>query len=80
MKALIAVSGRAKFGNGANHVWHRCYVLTVPLLFPHLPILTPPLISGIHSHLPPLLFLSSPTLFPLILLISFHVLPQSLSA
>jgi hypothetical protein len=59
----------------------KCYVLTVPLLFPpHHPILTPPLIPGIHPHLPPLLFLSSLTLFLLILLISFHALPQSPSA
>jgi hypothetical protein len=57
-----------------------CYILTVPLPFPHHPILTLPLIPRIHPHLPPLLFLSSPTLFLPILLISFHALPQNPSA
>jgi hypothetical protein len=72
---------RAEHVLGCMHTNVCCYVLTLPLLFPpHHPILTLPLIPGIHPHLPPLLFLSSPMLFPLILLISFHVLPQNPSA
>jgi len=64
----------------AHTLEHKCYVLKAPLLFPLHLILTPPLIPGIHPHLPLLLFLTSPMLFPPTLLIFFHALPQSLLA
>ena len=54
-----------------------CYVLSPLLLFPLHPILIPPLIPRIRPHLPLLLFLSSPTLFPPTLLIFFHTSPQN---